>query len=243
MPIPAAEPKLSRVADPSGEQGSLAQRVRLHVYEHFVEHSRPPVVEELMETFSMTRAQTVEVLRELVDARHIALVRGTARILMAFPFSAIATPFRVRADGRDYFANCAGDAVELHSMLAKDIEIDSHCHHCGGSIRIDMTGGSAARVEPQATIVYLALRPTQWWEDIITTCSNTMVFFCSVEHRDASDLAKAEEDAASLTPDEVHALGVPLYSRRLSIDYERPGRDALTAHFASLGLTSRYWQL
>ncbi len=71
-----------------------------------------------------------------------------------------------------------------------------------------------------------------------------MVFFASPEHRDASDLtANAPPDsAASLTPDEVHVLGTPLYERKLSIDYERPGIDQLRAHFASLGLTGPYWQ-
>ena len=106
-----------------------------------------------------------------------------------------------------------------------------------------MRGGRATRVEPADAIVYLALRPAQWWEDIITTCSNTMVFFSSPAHRDASDLAAPAEQAASLTPDEVHALGIPLYSRKLALDYERPGRDELLAHFRSLGLTSPYWQL
>ena len=226
-------------------EATLVQRVRLHVYEHFVEHARPPVVEELMSTFGLTRAETVAVLRELEQARHIALVKGTARILMAFPLSAIATPFRVAAAGKDYFANCAWDAVAFHTMLGTgtDIRIDSYCHHCGMPILVGMSGGRAVTVQPQTTIVYLALRPTQWWEDIITTCSNTMVFFCSPEHRDASSLAGSPDDAASLTPQQVHELGVPLYARKLFIDYTRPGRDELMAHFASLGLTSPYWRI
>jgi hypothetical protein len=30
---------------------------------------------------------------------------------------------------------------------------------------------------------------------------------------------------------------------RLKIDYQRPGRDELNTHFASLGLTGPYWQI
>lgn len=236
------------VGQSSAEQiteASLAQRVRLHVYEHFVEKARPPVVEELMSHFDLSRAEVVEVLKDLEQSRHLALVRGTARILMAFPLSAIATPFRVAADGRDYFANCAWDAVAFHTMLGTDtdIRIDSYCHHCGSPIVVEMSSGHAVTVDPANTIVYLALRPTQWWEDIITTCSNTMVFFCSQEHRDASNLASSPADGASLTPQQVHELGVPLYSKKLAIDYVRPGRDELMAHFAALGLTSPYWQI
>jgi hypothetical protein len=222
---------------------TLAQRVRLHVYEHFVEHARPPVAEELMNLFSLSRDEVGAVLRELEAVRQIALVKGTLRVLMAFPFSAIATPFRVRARGRDYFANCAWDAVAFHAMLGEEVGIESYCHHCAVPIRVELGGGRATLVEPADAIVYLALRPTQWWDDIITTCSNTMVFFASAEHRDASDLCAPADQAASLTPDQVHALSGPLYSRRLQLDYARPGRDELMAHFAALGLTGPYWQI
>src|SRR5687768_11505833 len=86
-------------------QPTLEQRVRLFIFEHLAEHGASPVVEQLMTWFDLGRPEVIEVLRQLADARHIALVKGTARILMAFPFSAIATPFRVLANGRTYFAN------------------------------------------------------------------------------------------------------------------------------------------
>lgn len=223
---------------------TLAQRVRLHVFEHFVEHAVPPLVEQLMTEFGLTRAETVTVLREVAETRGVAVVKGTSRILMAWPFSAIATPFAVRAGGKRYYANCSWDAIAFHAMLGGEpVRIDSYCHYCARPIEIEFEGGRATLVEPSSTIVYLALRPTQWWEDIILTCSNTMVFFCSAEHRDASSLATDDQPGASLTPDEAHALGLPLYKDRLRIDYTRPGRDELNAHFTSLGLTGPYWQI
>jgi hypothetical protein len=224
-------------------QPTLAARTRLHIYEYFLEEAVPPVAEQLMTTFGLSRDEVGAVLSEIADARHIALVKGTLRILMAFPFSAIATPFRVHTRERDYFANCAWDAVAFHAMLGDDVGIDSHCHHCAQPIRVELRGGRATVVEPAETIVYLALRPTQWWEDIITTCSNTMVFFASPGHRDASDLCAPADQAVSLTPDQAHALSVPLYGPRLAIGYTRPGRDALMAHFATLGLSGPYWQI
>jgi hypothetical protein len=231
------------VGETGGGEPTLAQRVRLRIFEHFLEHARPPVAEEFMSGFSLSRDEVAATLRELETARHIALVKGSLRILMAFPFSAIATPFVVHARGRDYFANCAWDAVAFHSMLGEDVAIDSYCHHCATPIRVELSGGRATLVEPAESIVYLARRPTDWWDDIVTTCSNTMVFFASPHHRDASDLAAPADQAASLTPDQVHALSGPLYSGRLQIDYARPGRDELMAHFAALGLTGPYWQI
>lgn len=221
----------------------LAPRVRLRIFERFAETAQAPVVEELMGELALSRDEVTEVLRELEAARHIALVPGSARILMAFPFSAVTTPFRVTARGREYFANCAWDAVAFHTMLQEEIRIDSFCHHCGTPIVVELRDGQASRVEPAETLIYLALPPTQWWANIVTTCSNTMVFFASPEHRDASDLCAPPEQSASLTPDQVHALSGPIYTRKFELDYARPGRDELLAHFAALGLTGPYWQL
>lgn len=221
-----------------------AQQIRFAIYQGFLEHRRPPLIEELMSTFALMRPQMVDALRELVDTRTVAVVTGTSRILMAWPFSAIATPYSVTTGSRTYFANCSWDAIAFHSMLGQaPVDIDSFCHHCARPIRIELRDGRATTVDPPSTIVYLALRPTEWWEDIITTCSNTMVFFCSPEHRDASSLSAPPDNAASLTPDQTHQLSIPLYSRRLQIDYVRPGRDELNAHFAALGLGGTYWRI
>lgn len=218
-------------------------RVRKFVFDQFLEHAAPPVVEQLMTDFSLSREEAADVLSGLEAARHIALVKGTARILMAFPFSAVATPFRVTVEGRRYFANCAWDAIAFHAMLGDEVRIESFCHHCAAPIEIEMHGGRAVHVDPKDTLVYLALPPTQWWTDIVTTCSNAMVFFASPEHRDASDLYRSADSAASLSPDQVNALSGPIYAGKFALDYARPSREELLNHFAAIGLTGDYWKL
>ena len=96
---------------------ALRAQVRQFIFESFRAWGTPPVVELVMTRFDLTREQATEVLRDLEAAHHISLVPGTARILMAFPFSAIATPFRVTVDEDRYFANCAWDAIAFHAML------------------------------------------------------------------------------------------------------------------------------
>ena len=221
----------------------LTARVRKFVFDQFLEHATPPVVEHVMTQFSLSREEATDVLNRLEAARHLALVKGTARILMAFPFSAIATPFRVTVRGRRYFANCAWDAIAFHAMLGDEVRVDSYCHHCAAPIEIHMRDGRAVRVDPGGALVYLALPPTQWWEDIVTTCSNTMVFFASPEHRDASPLCAPQDVATSLTPDQVHALSGPIYRGKFDLDYARPSRAVLLNHFAAIGLTGDYWRL
>ena len=223
--------------------GAVAAHVRKFVFDHFIEHATAPVVEQVMTEFSLSRDEATNMLRELDAARHIALVKGTARILMAFPFSAIATPFRVTVSGRRYFANCAWDAIAFHAMLGADVRVESFCRHCAAPIEVEMKDGRATLVKPSDTLVYLALPPTQWWADITTTCSNTMVFFASPEHREASDLCASADAAASLTPDQVHALSVPIYREKFELGYARPSKEELLDHFAAIGLTGDYWNL
>ena len=221
----------------------LQKRARLFIFEHFLEHAAPPVAEQVMNEFSLSRSAATDILRDLEAAHHIALVKGTARILMAFPFSAVATPFRVTVGSRSYFANCAWDAIAFHAMLGTDVRVDSFCHHCAQPIRVELRDGHTTLIDPPESLVYLALRPTEWWSDIITTCSNTMVFFASPEHRDASELCAPEGQATSLTPDQVHTLSGPIYATKFTLGYARPTKEELLAHFAAMGLTGQYWTL
>ena len=220
----------------------LLAPVRKSIFDHFLQHAAPPVVEELMTGFSLTREAAGDVLRGLEAARHLALVKGTDRILMAFPFSAVATAFRVDVGDQRYFANCAWDAIAFHAMLGAPVRVDSFCHHCGTPITVELRDGRAIVVDPPETLIYLAVPAAHWWDDIIATCSNTMVFFASPEHRDASSLC-ASDGGAALTPDQVHRLSVPIYSRKLALDYARPAKPELLAHFESLGLGGPFWEL
>jgi hypothetical protein len=221
----------------------LLQRVRLFIFEHFLKHAAPPVVEQVMNEFSLSRADATQALIDLEAAHHIALVEGTARILMAFPFSAIATPFQTTVRGRTYFANCAWDAIAFHAMLGDEIQVASFCHHCAAPIELKLRDGRATRLDPPETLVYFALQPTQWWDDIVTTCGRTMVFFASPEHRDASALCAGADLSASLTPDQVHTLSKLTYSTKLAIEYARPSKEVTLAYWAAMGLTGDYWTL
>src|SRR5438552_17401936 len=95
----------------------LVQDVRKYVFDHFLEYSVPPVAEQIMKRFHLGRPQALEVLQALETGRHVRLVQGTPRILMAWPFSAVATPFIVTSRYRRwYFANCASEEDADHAL-------------------------------------------------------------------------------------------------------------------------------
>ena len=223
---------------------SLARDVRKYVFDHFLEHAVPPVLEQIMERYHLDRVEAFAILKALEEARHLKLVPGTQRILMAFPFSGVATPFRVTRPviGRRYYANCAWDAVAFHAMLHEIIRIEGRCHHCAEPISVELVGGKS-RASPRRPVVYLALPAAQWWNDIVITCSNHMVFFSSEAHMDEWRKATQAPEGALLTLEETHALSVPIYKDKLRAEYVRPGKDQLITHFRSLGLAGDFWRL
>jgi hypothetical protein len=224
---------------------SLQKNVRKYIFEHFEEHTTAPVLEQIIRKFGLDRASAFKVLVDLQSARHIALLTGTQRILMAFPFSSIVTPFRVKVAGKDkeYFANCAWDAVATHVALGKEQWISSYCHHCSEDVKIHLKDQRRvfAKSDDQP-LVYLALPASKWWENILLTCSNNMVFFSSKDHLDQWKRTGSVTGGEALTVEQTLRLSVPIYKDKMSLDYARPSREQTIAHFQSLGLTSEFWK-
>src|SRR5947209_20139570 len=150
----------------------LARDVRKYVFDHFLEHAVPPVLEQIMERYHLDRVKAFAVLKALEDARHLKLVPGTQRILMAFPFSGVATPFRVTRPviRRRYYANCAWDAVPFHAMLPELIRIEGRCHHCAEPISIELADAKS-RASPRGPLRYRSPPAAQCWHEIATSCS------------------------------------------------------------------------
>ncbi len=222
----------------------LAKLVRAFIFDRFLETASPPVVEEIMRRFKLTRTDASEVLRGLEAARHIALVKNTDRVLMAHPFSSIATPFRVtRQNNRVYYANCSWDSIAFHVMLREPVVIDSYCHHCGEDIHVTLVNQRILSLKPDGIIVYLATPAAKWWEDITNTCSNNMTFFSNMAHLNEWIAANPDKKGASLDIYQTLQLSSPIYRDKMKTDYKRPSKEELAAHFASLGLQGDFWKL
>ena len=225
---------------------SIQKNVRKYIFEHFEEHATAPVLEQIMQKFGLDRTSAFNVLVELQSARHIALLPGTQRILMAFPFSSIVTPFRVQTAGndKDYFANCAWDAVAIHVALGKEQWIASYCHHCAEDIKVHLRDQMlVAQGSHSQPLIYLALPASKWWENIVLTCSNNMVFFSSKDHLAEWMRTGSFTRGEALTIDQTLRLSLPIYKEKMRLDYARPSREQTIAHFQSLGLTGDFWKI
>lgn len=210
--------------------------------EFFLQHERAPLIEEIMMEFRFPREDAYRILLEIEGAHNLTLLPGTQRILMAHPFSAIGTPFKVTVATKKYHANCAWDSVAFHVMLSKDVHIDSFCHHCAGSISIDLHDGKA-RCDPTDPIVFLSLPAAKWWDNIVNTCSNNMVFFGSEQHLREWLASYPSLTGEALTVEKTVELSRPTYAGKMELDFSRPQKDELMRRWAAIGLSGDFWRL
>ncbi len=222
----------------------LDARLRQAIFAHCRTEGYPPSVELLMNEFHLDRPAVEEGLDRLDAAHHLKLVPGTHRVLMAFPFSAIATPYEVWAEGgRRYFANCAWDALAFHTMLRTPLEVRSYCFHCGQPVRFQLRVGQVAGGSTSLPVVYLGLPASEWWKDIVNTCANTMVFFATSDHLSRWRTGRPDARGAEVSIETMLRLSEPLYATKLELDYERPSRERLLTTFHELGLVGEFWTI
>ena len=221
---------------------NLEKIVRKFIYDFFLKNERAPVLEEIMQKFKLQRHEAYQVLQDIEAAHNLVLVPGTQRILMTHPFSAIATPFEVSIGSKKYYANCAWDAVAFHVMLSKDIRIDTFCHHCAEPIGIVLNKGNS-KSNPPNPLVFLSVPAAKWWNNIVNTCSNNMVFFSSKDHLDEWLKANPDLSGESLTVEKAVELSRPTYTGKMELDFERPSKDELMKRWAGIGFSGDFWKL
>jgi len=218
-----------------------ARTLRKYIFDFFLETTRAPLAEEMMPKFGWSRGEVLAHLQELQAAHHIFLLPGTERILMANPFSSLPTPFRVSAGRRQYFANCAWDAIALHVVLDQDVRISSFCHHCGAPLEFGLSKRTVSP-EGRGVLVFLQTPVSKWYDNLLTTCSNTMMFFLSEPHLAEWKRAHPGFTGAELTIDKMIQAVTPISMGRATLEYQMPSRDQLMAHWESIGLEGTFWR-
>jgi hypothetical protein len=138
------------------DERDLALRNR--IYAQLVELGRVPTVAE-------TGAEA-DALQRLHDEHALVLEPDGSGIRMLHPFAGVPTPYRVRAAGRNWFANCVWDAFGIPAALGVDGHVSATCLDCGEGLEVDVAGG---RPEPADLAAHFLLPARRWWEDIVFT--------------------------------------------------------------------------
>jgi hypothetical protein len=140
--------------------------VRNLTYSLFVELGRAPSAEEVGEAAGQSRGEILTRWRDLHGAHALVLNPATDEIRMANPFSAVPTTYRVHADGRWWYGNCAWDALGICAALGADGRIETSCPDCCETIAVDVRD---ERVDDERLLFHCLVPARHWWDDIVFT--------------------------------------------------------------------------
>lgn len=140
--------------------------IRAFVYRHFAETIHPPQVDQVASYFALPYDEAVSAYEELHQRHALFLKPGTHEILMANPFSGVETPFRVHANGKTYFANCAWDTLGIPAALHMDAEIESVCAQSGEPIRLSVANQQIQNLD---ALVHFLVPFREWYNDLAFT--------------------------------------------------------------------------
>ncbi len=140
--------------------------IRAFVYQHFVETTHPPSVDETAARFALADGEAASAFEELHRRHALFLKPGTHDILMANPFSGIETPFRVYANDKTYFANCAWDSLGIPAALHVNTQIEATCSQTGVPIYLSIIDG---RVSNSGALIHFRVPFKDWYKDLVFT--------------------------------------------------------------------------
>ena len=140
--------------------------VRLALYQEFVTTTAAPTAAGLAARMRCSAEEVGAALERLAAAKAIVLQPESREVLMANPLCSVPTPFRVRAQGRSFFASCIWDGLGIMAMLQTESELDTSCACCGEAMSIRQRDGQiiAAR-----GVIHFAVPAKRWWENIVFT--------------------------------------------------------------------------
>jgi hypothetical protein len=111
----------------AGRETAVARRV----LQLFVDRGGPIPTDDVVSAFPDVASESTRQALIRLDDDDLIRIQG-GQVDMAYPFSALSTPWAVRlANGQERFACCAVDALGVAPMIGQSIEIRSRCHHCG----------------------------------------------------------------------------------------------------------------
>jgi hypothetical protein len=114
----------------------------------------------------LDRAEVIAAWERLHAEHALVLDPATFEIRMANPFSGIPTGFRVQADDRWWYANCAWDAFGICAALYQDGRIETSCPDCGEQLTIAVRD---QRPDDESLLFHCLVPAARWWEDIVFT--------------------------------------------------------------------------
>lgn len=144
----------------------LIWQVRHFVYQNFANTTHPPSVNETAKHFDITNEEATELYKELHNRHAFFLDLETLNIRMANPFSGIPTDFKVTANGKTYFANCAWDMLGIPAALHTDAVIEAKFTESNEEVKLEVKDGKVTNGD---LLVHFPLPFSRWYDDLVFT--------------------------------------------------------------------------
>jgi hypothetical protein len=146
------------------DEGDLG--LRNATYRLVVELGRVPTAAEAARATGLQLEDVHAGWRSLHESHALVLDEATCEIRMANPFSGVPTRFRVLADARSWYANCAWDAFGICAALDVDGTIETTCPDCDEPITVEVHD---ERPEDETLVFHCLVPAARWWENIVFT--------------------------------------------------------------------------
>lgn len=140
--------------------------VRHLIYRHFVDNGRAPTIAEAAALLAVPPKAIAQGFERLAAGKALVLQPSSGEVLMAEPFSAVPTAFRVVSGDRWWWANCTWDALGVLAALKSDGRVETSCGDCGEALRVDVAEG---QVQGPPSVVHYVVPAKRWWEDVVFT--------------------------------------------------------------------------
>ncbi len=140
--------------------------LRNETYRQIVALGRVPSAEAVAAATTLSLDDVREGWKRLHKAHALVLDASGVEIRMANPFSAVPTAYRVQADDRWWYANCAWDAFGVCAALQADGRIETSCLDCAAPLVVEVRG---ERPDDDSLVFHCLVPAVSWWEDIVFT--------------------------------------------------------------------------
>jgi hypothetical protein len=153
------------MSDPASPGASETNAVRLAIYHAIEQGGAAPAAGDVARALGLEPVAVEASYRALADAHVIVLHPNSTDIKWAPPFSAVPTPFLVRAGRSSWHAPCAWDAFGIPAALDGDARIDATCAWSGDPVPCGVEHGLAYG----DGLIHLLVPAAHFWDDIAFT--------------------------------------------------------------------------
>ena len=155
---------------------TLLWQIRHFVYQHFADTTHAPNMDITAAHFNISIEEAIAYYKELHNRHALFLDLETLTVRMANPFSGIPTDFKVHANGKTYYANCAWDMLGIPAALHCDVVIDAVCTESNDIVRLEIKDGQISNhqfTNSQSTktqlLIHFPLPFARWYDDLVFT--------------------------------------------------------------------------